>query len=274
MRMGRVCHARQPPNVGAVSRSLDRHVEPPDAAPVNADRRGLLRWAATGGLGLVVRPRRLLRIPTTKGGVRLPAAKNKGPVPSAKRTDPVPSSSVRRSSCPATLTTPTGESYRADAPPRVDLTEGFVVGSPLRLSLSVVDAVCRPIGGRTLEVWHCDASGAYSASENGHRELRGTQVTDQAGMAVFLTIFPGWYATRSVHIHVLVRGVSPVATQLFFPDSLNEKQRLVPPYATNTNAVTLNSDDPYFRQLGGSTLVDSTESARSVEARFILVVPS
>ena len=52
--------------------------------------------------------------------------------------------------------------------------------------------------------------------------LRGIQKTDANGLAVFTTIYPGWYQGRTVHIHVKVHvGGSVVHTgQLFFPDAL------------------------------------------------------
>jgi len=36
------------------------------------------------------------------------------------------------------------------------------------------------------------------------RFLRGIQRTDAKGVAVFQTVYPGWYSGRTVHIHVMV----------------------------------------------------------------------
>ena len=65
---------------------------------------------------------------------------------------------------------------------------------------------CEAIGGATVEVWHADADGAYSAFGPGAGEtfLRGAQRTGGDGLATFTTIYPGWYMGRTVHIHVKV----------------------------------------------------------------------
>jgi protocatechuate 3,4-dioxygenase beta subunit len=71
----------------------------------------------------------------------------------------------------------------------------------------VVDAdACDPIEGAAVDLWHCDAEGAYSGVEGAEGETfcRGIQLTDAAGAAEFRTIFPGWYTGRVVHIHAKV----------------------------------------------------------------------
>jgi len=35
--------------------------------------------------------------------------------------------------------------------------------------------------------------------------LRGYQITDENGIAEFITIYPGWYSGRTVHIHFKIR---------------------------------------------------------------------
>ena len=80
-------------------------------------------------------------------------------------------------------------------------------GRPMTLRLTVVDAAtCRPIKGAAVDVWHCDAGGAYSGFDDPPAEsfLRGIQRTDAKGVAAFRTIYPGWYPGRAVHIHVKV----------------------------------------------------------------------
>ena len=50
---------------------------------------------------------------------------------------------------------------------RQDVTEGKA-GVPLTLKLSVVDvATCRAIKGAAVDIWHCDAAGAYSGVTGG-----------------------------------------------------------------------------------------------------------
>jgi protocatechuate 3,4-dioxygenase beta subunit len=102
---------------------------------------------------------------------------------------------------------------------REDITEGKP-GVPLRLRIAVADAnACTPLANAAVDLWHCDAQGYYSGvaarpgggasqeagagSESG-TFLRGIQLTDADGLAEFTTIYPGWYAGRTVHIHMKV----------------------------------------------------------------------
>ena len=73
-------------------------------------------------------------------------------------------------------------------------------GAPLQLTFNVsrVGAGCTPLTGAIVDLWHCDALGAYSdvkdpgGSTVGQKFLRGSQVTDARGAAHFTTIYPGW----------------------------------------------------------------------------------
>ncbi len=110
---------------------------------------------------------------------------------------------------------------------RRDVTEGYP-GQPMRLGLRVLDAACAPVPQARVEIWHCDASGDYSAFTDGGGGgkdeaedttfLRGTQTADDNGIVEFQTIVPGWYTGRAVHIHLRVHmGDDIVLTsQLFF----------------------------------------------------------
>ena len=105
---------------------------------------------------------------------------------------------------------------------RKNITEGKP-GVPLTLKLSVVDVqTCKPIKGAAVDIWHCDALGTYAAQTNA-TFLRGIQKTDAKGMATFVTVYPGWYQGRTVHIHVKVAlGGNVVHTgQLYFADCDN-----------------------------------------------------
>ena len=65
-------------------------------------------------------------------------------------------------------------------------------GAELRLGVRVRDAAaCEPLADAVVDVWHCDATGNYSAE--GETYLRGAQVTNKDGVAEFTTIYPGWY---------------------------------------------------------------------------------
>jgi protocatechuate 3,4-dioxygenase beta subunit len=147
-----------------------------------------------------------------------------------------------------------GPFYLDDARNRRNITEGRP-GVPLTTRLTVVDvSSCRAIRGAAVDVWHCDAAGAYSGTgtEADERFLRGIQRTDEQGLAVFRTIYPGWYPGRTVHIHVLVHiGGNVVHTgQLYFPDALTDTVYRRSPYNRRPNRTTRNAADSIYRNGG------------------------
>jgi protocatechuate 3,4-dioxygenase beta subunit len=106
---------------------------------------------------------------------------------------------------------------------RSDIREGRD-GAALRLGVRVRDAsACEPIRNAVVDIWHCDASGSYS--EPGETYLRGAQVTNGDGVAEFLTIYPGWYPGRTVHIHAKVHldKRTVLTTQLYFDDEFSAR---------------------------------------------------
>jgi protocatechuate 3,4-dioxygenase beta subunit len=124
---------------------------------------------------------------------------------------------------------------------RRDITEG-VDGQPLRLGLRVIDESCGPVAGAAVEVWHTDATGDYSAFvDNGGGKddgagttfLRGTQTAGDDGIVEFLTIYPGWYRGRAVHIHLRVHldDRTVLTSQLFFDEDYTASVYRDPPYA-------------------------------------------
>jgi protocatechuate 3,4-dioxygenase beta subunit len=147
-----------------------------------------------------------------------------------------------------------GPFYLDDARVRRNITEGRS-GTPLTLRLKVVDASnCRAIRDASVDVWHCDASGAYSGtgSEADERFLRGVQRTDGKGFAVFRTIYPGWYPGRTVHVHVLVHIAGNVVHtgQLYFPDTLTDAVFRRTPYSRRPGRTTRNAADSIYRNGG------------------------
>jgi len=100
-----------------------------------------------------------------------------------------------------------GPYYLPNEKVRRNIAEGRP-GTPLRLRLGVVDAsTCAPIRGAAVDIWHCDALGAYSGvapSSASSTFMRGIQRTSAGGIASFETVYPGWYPGRTVHIHVKV----------------------------------------------------------------------
>ncbi len=124
---------------------------------------------------------------------------------------------------------------------RRDIREGCP-GRAMRLGLRVVDQSCAPVSGAAVEVWHCDASGDYSAFADGGGGkdegagttfLRGTQTANDDGIVEFLTIVPGWYRGRAVHVHVRVHaeGAVVLTTQLYFDESHLGEVYASPPYS-------------------------------------------
>lgn len=136
---------------------------------------------------------------------------------------------------------------------RRDITEGYD-GQALRLGFRVVDAKCAPVTGSSVEIWHCDATGDYSAFiDNGGGKdegpgttfLRGTQPVNSDGICEFATIVPGWYKGRAVHIHLRVHvDDKTVATsQLFFQADQLATVYANAPYAANGLPDTSNETD-------------------------------
>ena len=81
----------------------------------------------------------------------------------------------------------------------------------------------------------------------------------RVGAASFLTIYPGWYSGRAVHIHFKIR-TDPEApagleftSQLFFDDDVSRSVYTLPPYAEKGAQDTPNAEDGIFRD-GGDLL--------------------
>jgi protocatechuate 3,4-dioxygenase beta subunit len=144
-----------------------------------------------------------------------------------------------------------GPYYIAGERVRRDIREGHP-GTLLTLRLTLLNvATCKPIKGAAVDIWHADAAGNYSgfgSDTSSKTFLRGIQRTDKNGLAVFTTIYPGWYQGRAVHIHVKVHvGGNVVHTgQLFFPDALTLEIYKAAPYASRGNASTTDAQDSIY----------------------------
>lgn len=147
---------------------------------------------------------------------------------------------------------------------RRDITEGLP-GQPMRLGLRVVDSACAPVPGAAVEVWHCDASGDYSAFiDNGGGKdegpgttfLRGTQTTGDDGIVEFQTIVPGWYTGRAVHVHLRVHlgGNIVLTTQMYFDADYLADVYKAEPYRQFGAPDTTNDSD----SIAGSPAADGT----------------
>jgi Dioxygenase len=149
--------------------------------------------------------------------------------------------------CILTPETITGVNYVPGEPLRRDITEGKP-GASLVLRTFAVDAsTCKPIKNAAVDIWQADATGLYS---HGRRSfLRGMQRTNGDGLALFHTIYPGWYAGRTAHIHVKVHtGGKVVHTgHLYFPDSVTDAVYRQAPYGSHPGRDTRNATDVYYR---------------------------
>jgi protocatechuate 3,4-dioxygenase beta subunit len=137
---------------------------------------------------------------------------------------------------------------------RRTITEGRP-GVPLTLRLRVVDASsCRPIRNAAVDVWHADALGNYSGvgAQAGRTFMRGVQRTDANGLALFRTVYPGWYPGRTVHIHVMVHiGGNVVHTgQLYFADAVTDAVYRRSPYRSRPNRDVRTAADSIYRNGG------------------------
>ena len=149
-------------------------------------------------------------------------------------------------------------------------------GVPLALTFNVSrvsGGACTRLPGAKVDVWHCDARGIYSDVQDpnvdttGQKFLRGYQVTDANGQAGFVTIYPGWYSGRTVHIHFKVREDSgrEFTSQLFFDDLLSDQVFAQAPYAARGQRNVLNSDDRIY---DGMLVLDVTQVGEGYVAAF------
>jgi protocatechuate 3,4-dioxygenase beta subunit len=156
-----------------------------------------------------------------------------------------------------------GPFYLDEQQVRRDITERKR-GVALMLRLTVVDvSTCRTVRGAAVDVWHCDAAGAYSGVQGTQGTfLRGIQRTDAKGLAVFRTIYPGWYPGRTPHIHVRVSlGGNVVHTgQLYFPEAVTDAVYRRAPYNRRPNRTTRNAADSIYRNGGRRSTLKLTKS--------------
>lgn len=134
-----------------------------------------------------------------------------------------------------------GPYYGVGGPRRSDI-RGDANGIDFHLALKLVDLKTHaPLQGLVVDLWHCDSQGRYSGysfnpdlgpedisyqmPDQEGDSLRGSQVTNADGVVEFLTIFPGWYASRSTHLHLkMFDGDNCIlTTQLFFPRDVTDR---------------------------------------------------
>lgn len=161
-------------------------------------------------------------------------------------------------------------------------------GVPLRLVVVVADTTGKRLGGVGVEVWHCDALGVYSwdgrpgsvdgrgrgGAGAGHVPPRPT-AHRRAGRCGFETIYPGWYAGRSVHIHAKIHHPSgTLTTQLYFPELMTDLVHQQEPYRSRPPRDTLNAEDGIYDGVGDATVLEPAREGDAYSAAISLVVPA
>jgi len=158
--------------------------------------------------------------------------------------------------------------HRSDI--RSDPSDGSVKkGVPLQLTIRIHElrgGACAPLTGAVVDLWHCDALGVYSDVQDrsfdtrGKKFLRGYQTTDSSGAVRFITIYPGWYSGRTVHVHFKIRTNSEsrrgyeFTSQIYFDDTLTDQIHMQAPYNTKGRRTVKNQQDGIFQD-GGEELI-------------------
>lgn len=104
---------------------------------------------------------------------------------------------------------------------------GLAEGRHMDLQGRLLDSSGRPLAGRRIEIWQCDANGRYrhprdrgGLDPDPNFQGHGHFVTDDEGRYRFRTIRPVPYPGRTPHIHMAVfrPGQSAFTTQMYLPD--------------------------------------------------------
>ena len=172
----------------------------------------------------------------------------------------------------------TRSDIRADSSTGV-LQEGALFALTFNVS-QIASSACTPLAGAIVDVWHCNALGVYSDTQDpgfntvGQDWLRGNQLTDANGAATFTTIFPGWYSGRATHIHFKIRSAASASStyeftsQLFFDENfLSSLYTQQAPYTTKGDSGRLsNASDGIYNQGGSELLLTPTASGSGYAA--------
>jgi protocatechuate 3,4-dioxygenase beta subunit len=167
---------------------------------------------------------------------------------------------------------------------RSEPTDNLVTqGVPLRLVFQISQIsnhACAPLQDAMIDVWHCDALGVYSDVNDrrfntvGKKFLRGYQVTNANGTAEFMTIYPGWYPGRTVHIHFKIRTnagaqqSSEFTSQLYFDDAITDRVHAQTPYIARGQRTQKNNQDGIFQSGGDQLLLQLSNTAEGYVGRF------
>ncbi|KAE9401320.1 aromatic compound dioxygenase [Gymnopus androsaceus JB14] len=139
-------------------------------------------------------------------------------------------------------------------------------GIRLTLDVAVIDVTtCEPMEDVLVEIWAANATGIYSHGnfpgatlQRNETFLRGGYPTGPDGLAELVTIYPGFYARRTAHVHAMIHmnwdksengtfvsssGSVLHIGQFFFQEEWNDKVYATSPYTENTNKRTYNDED-------------------------------
>jgi protocatechuate 3,4-dioxygenase beta subunit len=244
------------------------------------DRRGLLLVAGSLSLAALISACTDARTAGTAGGGAPPPAPTSSAAsstsaatgPTAPRTPSPVGLLADASTCVLTRETIAGPTWFDAHAVRRDIRDDRP-GVPLDLAFRVVQMpACAPVAGAVVDLWQCDALGGYSgfagaapgdggrpdgrdrygdaqaAPTAGDRWLRGTQLTGADGIVQFTTVYPGWYPTRTVHLHLKVHldETTRLTTQLFFDDAVSDAVHAGLPYQQHPGRDTRNERDAFY----------------------------
>jgi len=167
---------------------------------------------------------------------------------------------------------------------RPDPSNGSVAaGAMLALNFGVLQidsSGCAPLKDAIVDIWHCDALGVYSdvAAEGtvGTKFLRGYQTTDRAGKVKFVTVLPGWYRGRTIHIHIKIQTTGTdgnpyeFTSQLYFTEELKAEYLTTDPYAGKGTPDTTNATDGIYAGGGDQMLLLPRRTRQGYTADFTI----
>lgn len=180
----------------------------------------------------------------------------------AKATYPNPFDGVAApTTCTASCALTEGPCYSSQSVEIQDISYGYS-GLPMRLYLQILDESCKPVSGATVDLWHVAPNGEYSGNDAVNENIafctandpnftsklyfRGKQTTDANGIVYFDSCFPGWYSSRTIHIHMTISigTTAYVTTQFGFDDTLDDEiVGSQPLYDTRGSRDTKNTTD-------------------------------
>lgn len=155
------------------------------------------------------------------------------------------------------------------------VSEGVQLDLTFNIS-QVNEGACVPLSGVQVDIWHCDAFGIYSDTSElgmdtvGQKFLRGYQITDENGVAKFITIYPGWYEGRAVHIHFKIRSQDgyDFTSQLFFDEALTDSVFTLAPYNTRGERSLRNENDGIYQEGGSQLMLNPQQVETGYAATF------